>query len=120
MPVISRGKPAFASSAQEPASQANDSSYSTYWHSNGPAWLAYDLSSVPAAHRGHVVVGWYNDPITTPYDHTVIQEVAYNNLGSYTIQVNPGAGGGQPPANGWVTLATVTNNKFHSRSTSWT
>ena len=115
MPVISRGKPAFASSAQEPASQANDSSYSTYWHSNGPAWLAYDLSSVPAGNRGHVVVGWYNDPITTPYDHTVIQEVAYNNLGSYTIQVNPGAGGGQPPANGWVTLATVTNNKFHSR-----
>ena len=58
------------------------------------AWLAYDLSSEPAASRGQVVVGWYNDPITTPYDHTVIDEVAYNNLGSYTIQVNPGAGGG--------------------------
>ena len=115
MPVISRGKPAFASSGT--ASGANDSSYSTYWRSNGaPAWLAYDLSSVPAAHRGQVVVGWYNDPITTPYDHTVTGDAAYNNLGSYTIQVNPAAGGGQPPANGWVTLATVTNNRYHSRT----
>ena len=115
MPVISRGKPAYASSAQEAASHANDASYSTYWRSNGPAWLAYDLSTVPAANRGQVVVGWYNDPVTTPYDHTVIGEVGYNNLGSYTIQVNPGAGGGQPPANGWVTVASVTNNRYHSR-----
>ena len=82
MPVISRGKPAYASSAQEPASHANDASYSTYWHSNGPAWLAYDLSTVPAANRGQVVVGWYNDPVTTPYDHTVIGEVGYNNSGA--------------------------------------
>jgi lysophospholipase L1-like esterase len=116
MPVISRGKPAFASSAQQPAGNANDNSYSTYWESNGPAWLAYDLSSVPAANRGRVVVGWYNDPITYPYDHTISGEPGYNNLGSYTIQVNPGAGGGQPPANGWVTLATVTNNRYHSRT----
>ena len=116
MPVISRGKPAFASSGT--ASSANDSSYSTYWRSSGalPAWLAYDLSSVPAGHRGQVVVGWYNDPITTPYDHTVTGDVGYNNLGTYTIQVNPAAGGGQPPTNGWVTLATVTNNRYHSRT----
>jgi len=109
MPVISRGKPAFASSGN--ASGANDSSYSTYWRSSGamPAWLAYDLSSVPAANRGQVVVGWYNDPVTTPYDHTVVGDAAYNNLGSYTIQVNPAAGGGQPPGSGWVTLATVAN-----------
>ena len=94
MPVISRSKPAFASSGN--AGGANDASYSTYWRSSGamPAWLAYDLSSVPAAHRGPVVVGWYNDPITTPYDHTVTGDVAYNNLGSYTVQVNPGAGAG--------------------------
>jgi lysophospholipase L1-like esterase len=115
MPVISRSKPAFASSAQQPAGHANDASYSTYWHSTGPAWLAYDLSSVPAASRGQVVVAWYNDPITSPYDHTVVQEIGYNNLGSYTIQVNPAAGGGQPPTSGWVTLATVTNNRYHSR-----
>jgi lysophospholipase L1-like esterase len=115
MPVISRGVPAFASSAQEAASNANDSSYSTYWRSNGPAWLAYDLSSVPAAHRGQVLLGWYNDPITTPYDHTVTGDIAYNNLRSYTIGVNPAAGGGNPPNTGWVTLATVSNNTYHSR-----
>jgi hypothetical protein len=80
MPVISRGKPAFASSGN--ASGANDSSYSTYWRSSGPAWLAYDLSSVPAANRGEVMVGWYNDPITTPYDHTVTGDQAYDNLGN--------------------------------------
>ncbi len=113
MPVISRGVPAFASSGS--TGGANDSSYSTYWRSNGPAWLAYDLSSVPAAHRGLVVVGWYNDPITTPYDHVLVGQAAYNNLRSYTIQVNPAAGGGSPPASGWVTLATVTNNTYHSR-----
>jgi len=116
MPLISRSKPAFASSGTSPGG-ANHSSYSTYWRSNGaPAWLAYDLSSVPAAHRGPVVVGWYNDPITTPYDHTVTGDVAYDNLGSYTLQVNPAAGGGQPPTSGWVTLATVTNNHYHSRT----
>ena len=113
MPVISRGKPAFASSGT--ASSANDSSYSTYWRSNGPAWLAYDLSSVPAANRGQIVIGWYNDPITTPYDHTVTGDAAYDNLGNYTIDGNAGAGGGSPPGSGWVTLATVTNNRFHSR-----
>jgi lysophospholipase L1-like esterase len=113
MPVISRGVPAFASSGN--AGGANDSSYSTYWRSNGPGWLAYDLSSVPAAHRGLVVVGWYNDPITTPYDHTVNGDAGYNNLRNYTIEVNAAAGGGSPPGSGWVTLATVTNNHFHSR-----
>ena len=66
---------------------------------------------MPAGHRGQVVVGWYNDPITTPYDHTVVDEVGYDDLGSYTIQVNRGRRG-QPPANGWATLATVTNNKL--------
>ena len=115
MPVISRGKPAFASSAQQPASEANDASYSTYWRSVGPAWLAYDLSSVPAGTRGQVVVGWYNDPITTPYDHTVIGESGYNNLRAYTIGVNPAPGGGNPPTSGWVTLATVANNTYPSR-----
>jgi lysophospholipase L1-like esterase len=115
MPVISRGLPAFASSAQQPATDANDSDYSTYWRSTGPAWLAYDLSSVPAANRGQVVVGWYNDPITTPYDHTVTGDLAYNNLRAYTIGLNAAPGGGSPPTSGWVTVASVTNNTYHSR-----
>jgi lysophospholipase L1-like esterase len=115
MPAISRGKPAFASSSTWPPGNANDSDYSTYWLSNGLAWLAYDLSSVPAAHRGQIVLGWYNDPMTSPYDHTLIGDVAYNNVGAYTIEMNAAPGGTNPPTSGWVTVATVTNNTYHSR-----
>jgi lysophospholipase L1-like esterase len=111
--LISRKAPAFASSAQYPASQANDASYDTTWRSNGTGWLAYDLSSVPASHRSRVVVVWYNESYN--YDHTIIGDEAYNMPQDYTIQVNAGAGGGSPPANGWVTLVTVTGNHYHSR-----
>ena len=114
MPVISRSKPAFAP-PDGPAGHANDSSYSTYWRRAAPAWLAYDLSSVPAD-----IAGRSSSAGTTtrsrPRTTTRSRGVGYNNLGSYTIQVNPAAGGGQPPANGWVTLATVTNNSYHSRT----
>ena len=116
MPGISRGVPAYASSALNPAGDANDSDYGTFWQSNGgPGWLAYDLSGVPAIQRGPVVVGWYNDPLTSPYDHAFFGEPAYNNLRSYTIEGNAGPGGGSPPATGWVTLASVVNNTYHSR-----
>ncbi len=56
MPVISRNVPAHASSGT--ASDANDDDYDTIWRSSEttsaatPSWLAYDLSGVPAAHRG--------------------------------------------------------------------
>lgn len=112
-PLISRNVPVFASSEQYPARQANDASYDTAWRSSGPAWLAYDLSGVPAARRAKVVVVWYNESFD--YDHTVINDPAYNMPQDYTIQVNPAAGGGSPPANGWVTLVTVSGNHYHSR-----
>jgi len=112
--LISRNVPAYASSEQYPASQANDASYDTAWRSSGPAWLAYDLSRVSAAHRSKVLLVWYNDDTGT-YDHTLIGEEAYNMPQDYTIQVNPGAGGGNPPSGGWVTLVTVTGNHYHSR-----
>lgn len=54
-PVISCNVPAFASSATEPPSDANDGDYNASWRSKGtPAWLAYDLSNVPASRRGKV------------------------------------------------------------------
>jgi lysophospholipase L1-like esterase len=115
MPLISRGVPAFASSAQNPASSANDADYGTRWVSSGPGWLAYNLSSVTAAQRGKVLVAWYNDPITSPYDHSAIGDVAYNIPGNYTIEGNPAPSGGSAPTTGWTILATVTNNKYHSR-----
>ena len=83
-----------------------------------PGWLALDLSSVPAAKRGRVVVGWYNDPQTSPYDHSVPGEEAYNNLRDYTLQANPAASGGAAPTSGWVTLASVTGNPSIRASTS--
>jgi lysophospholipase L1-like esterase len=113
MPLISRSKPAFASSGT--ASNANDADYSTYWMGSIPGTLAYDLSSVPAGQRGQVLAAWYNDPMTSPYDRTVVGEIAYNSLAAYTIDVNAAAGGGSAPTSGWVTKVTVSGNHLHSR-----
>ncbi len=114
IPLISRSVPAFASSASYPASNANDDSYDTTWRSQGtPAWLAYDLSGVPASQRGKVLVAWYNE--TYNYDHTIIRYDAYNMPQDYTIDVNAGRGGNSPPGTGWITLVTVKGNHYHSR-----
>jgi lysophospholipase L1-like esterase len=114
-PLISRGAPAFASSEIFPARDANDADYGTVWRGAIPGWIAYDLSRVPAARRGRVIVAWFNDPITSPYDHTVAGEPAYNNLRDYTVEANAARGGGGAPTSGWVTLVTVTGNVLHSR-----
>ena len=111
---ISRNVPAFASSGYYPASFADDDNYDTVWRSQGtPAWLAYDLSGVPSSDRDKVLVVWYN--ASYDYNHTISGENAYNLPQDYTIDVNPGKGGGQPPGTGWVTLASVKGNHYHSR-----
>jgi lysophospholipase L1-like esterase len=112
LPVISRGVPAFASS--DIAANANDSSYGTTWKGTVPGWIAYDLSGVPAAQRGQVDVAWYNND-TYDYDHSIKGTGSYGSLKSYTIEGNAAAGGGSAPTSGWVTLATVSNNIYHSR-----
>jgi lysophospholipase L1-like esterase len=112
--LISRNVPAYASSGYYPASDADDPSYDTAWRSHGtPAWLAYDLSGIPSSGRGKVLVVWYNE--SYDYNHTLDGDYAYNQPRDYTIDVNPGAGGGKPPATGWVTLVTVEGNHYHSR-----
>ncbi|MGN6813743.1 MAG: dockerin type I domain-containing protein, partial [Thermomicrobiales bacterium] len=90
--------PAFASSEEGGAARnANDGDYATFWRSVGtPAWLAYDLSSVPAAQRGQVVVAWYNDPMTPDYDPVLIGKNAYNLPTAYTLEANAAAGGAPP------------------------
>jgi lysophospholipase L1-like esterase len=113
--LISRGAPAYASSQTYPAGSADDADYGTTWMGTIPGWIAYDLSNVPAAQRGRVIVAWFNDPMTSPYDHTVVGEVAYNSLKDYTVQASAAAGGTSAPTSGWATLATVTGNHFHSR-----
>jgi len=137
MPVISRGVPAFTNDdcgGGIPASRANDNVYEDGWRACGtaspsaPIYLAYDLSSVPAAQRGAVLVVWYNDPATIVYDYTYHSSVnpyppgCTTNCGwepfdiprDYTLEANP-ASGGSLPASGWVTLASVTGNNYHSR-----
>jgi len=122
MPVISRGAPAYASSGT--AGLANDSSYDTIWRSNettsaaAPSWLAYDLSGVPAAHRGRVDVAWYNG--NGGYDEYDLfakadaGAVAYNDPRDYTLEGN-GAPGGTLPDAGWVVLLTMAGNTYISR-----
>src|SRR5208282_5253396 len=62
MPLISIGQPIHTSSAQYPASNANDGNYNNNWRSYGvPANLSLDLSSVPAAERDAIWLVWYND-----------------------------------------------------------
>ncbi|MEO7020957.1 MAG: SGNH/GDSL hydrolase family protein [Ktedonobacteraceae bacterium] len=113
-PLVSRNVPAFASSSAYSTSNANADHYDTSWRSRGtPIWLAYDLSRVPAAQRSKLLVVWYNG--TGNYDHTIINYAAYNMPQDYTIDANVAAGGDQPSATGWVTLATVRGNHYHSR-----
>ena len=116
LPLISRGAPAYASSESgRPARSANDDDYRSYWRSNGvPAWLAYDLSGIPATQRGNVLLAWYNDPLTPDYSHNLTRNLPYNLPSSYTIEANP-AGGGAVPGSGWVVLTSVTGNTLHSR-----
>ena len=120
MVVISRGVPAYASSSSYPASNANDDDYNTPWRSSGavsessPAWLAYDLSGVPAAQRQRVLVAWYNTA-NYFYDYMIFgPATSYNLPEDYRIEGNAAAGG-SPPADGWVTLATASGNTYHSR-----
>lgn len=112
--LISRNVPAFASSGYSPPNDANDGSYDTAWRSQGiPSWLAYDLSGVPAAQRGKVLVVWYNE--SYDYDHTLIKNYAYNLPEDYTLEVNSASGEGDPPESGWKTLISVKGNHYHSR-----
>lgn len=123
MKLISAGVKAYANntcSGGYPASNANDGNYDSVWIGCGapsatsPKRLSYDLSSVPASDRGKVLVSWYNDPMTSEYNHQLVGGPGYNNVKSYTIQVNSAPGGAEP-ASGWVTVATVTGNTYHSR-----
>jgi lysophospholipase L1-like esterase len=76
-------------------------------------WLAYDLSHIPSSRRSRVLVVWYNE--TFNYDHTLIDDNAYDIPSTYTIDINPAPGGRKPPTSGWITRVTVTNNHYHSR-----
>jgi hypothetical protein len=122
MPLISRGVPAFASSGT--ASLANDADYDTMWRSNEttststPSWIAYDLSSVPAAQRQHVDVVFYAaGGDYSEYDiYAKSGAVTYNEPRDYTLEGNAAPGGASSaPTSGWQTLTTVTGNTLISK-----
>lgn len=114
-PVISRNAPVFDSSQSNSAFFANDKNYFTTWMGPVPGWIAYDLSGVPVSQRSRIIVVWYAIG-AKDYDHSLIGGEVYQNVGSYTIEGNRAAGGVKgAPDSGWVTLAAVTDNKYHSR-----
>lgn len=116
MPVISRDVPAFASSSSDGAmpKDAQDGNPASSWSSSAmPAWLAYDLSGVPEAKRGQVLVAWYAgaaldfiNPDPDPDKRIPID---------FTVEINSAAGGSAPPSSGWDVIKTVTGNDRNSR-----
>jgi len=116
MPIISHGVPAFASStnpATKPA-DSNDGHPNSAWTSTSiPASLAYDLSSVPAAQRGRVLVAWY-DASTPDYFNPSPGPTGALPI-DYTLEINTASGGGAPPTDGWSIVQTVTGNDRSSR-----
>ena len=113
MPEISAGAPAFASSSaeyQSVASMASDNDPLTSWSPGSlPAWIAYDLSGVPAAERQGALVVW-----------NALHAGSYLNASppsgasmptAYTIEINAAAGGtAAPPTDGWTQRVAVTDN----------
>ncbi len=110
-PVLSRNCPVYAGSGQ--ATAANDEHYFSFWFSNAPDYLAYDLSEADDWDRNSVILAWYN--ATGQYDPSILNGGSTNGVPSaYTIEVNA-APGGTYPEDGWEVVETVTGNTLHSR-----
>ena len=116
MPLISRNVPVFASgsiSGVSPAA-ANDANYQSLWFPTAlPAWIAYDLSSVPVDQRQQVLVAWYAGR-ALGYINTTPGEFLSLPI-DYTIEINSAAGGTGTPTTGWQNVVTVTGNNRGSR-----
>jgi hypothetical protein len=111
MQLISQDLPAFASSGT--AKNANDAQPNIAWSSEAlPAWLAYDVSAVPAAQRKQVLLAWYcywaDYLVTEPKPEQMLPL-------DYVVETNSAAGGGDPPTAGWVEVAKVTANAKSAR-----
>ncbi len=121
-PIISRSVPAFASAGT--ASYGNNATYAQEgkwiadceWTAfSSPAWLAYDLSSVPTADRAKILVVWYGGG--QAYDCSIIKGASYRMPGPYVIEGNRAPGRAKsPPTTGWVTLVSGDDPQlYHSR-----
>lgn len=107
-PLLSLSAPRFVSAGTVTALNSGDG-FAWEWNApSAPAWMAYDLSGVPAAKRQSVLVTLLNRP-TYPYlsaGSSTVDALPSN----YTIEASSAAGGGQPPNSGWRTIATITGN----------
>jgi hypothetical protein len=114
MQLISRRVPAFSSNGAgmtPEARRGQDGDPLGGWSSDHvPAWIAYDLSQVPAAQRGPGLLTWWaihsgsyvNPP--SPPEYTALPV-------DYVVEVNTAPGGGSaPPSAGWTERVRVTNN----------
>jgi len=117
MPLISRDVPSFASGSSNSdvgPNRSNDDKPSTAWLPDKlPAWIAYDLSSVPVAQRGQVLIAFY-----AVHAGAYLLDNTYPSDASpidYTIEINAAPGGGSPPKDGWVNVTTETGNTRSSR-----
>lgn len=120
--MISRGVPAFASAGT--AANGNSAVYaqegkwlpeSEWTVYSSPAWLAYDLSSVPAVNRMKILVVWYGGG--QAYDCSIIKGASYRMPGPYVLEGNPAPGGTKtPPTTGWTVLVKGEDPQlYHSR-----
>ncbi len=120
--IISRGVPAYASAGT--AAYGNSAVYAQEgkWIPEGewtvyssPAWLAYDLSGVPAADRAKILVVWYGG--AQAYDCSIIKGASYRMPGPYVLEGNAARGGAKgPPTTGWTVLVTGDDPQlYHSR-----
>jgi hypothetical protein len=116
MPIISQDVPAFASSstANSTPAKAQDLDPKSSWTSTTiPAWISYDLSSVPAADREQVLIAWYTGA-TLDFINAMPNAGQHLPI-DYTLELNKAAGGGEPPSDGWEVIETVTGNDRNTR-----
>src|SRR5688572_28132757 len=88
MPLISSGRPAHAlnSASGYAASAANTSTLEGWKGTTVATWLAYDLSGVPVAQRGQVVLSW-SSVWAPPVE--LYGQVSDNIPEAYVIETNP-------------------------------
>jgi hypothetical protein len=121
MPRISQGAPAYAGdgSNANSATAATQTNLASEYQSNGvPMSVAIDLSATPAAQRHQVLIAWYAKTQDWIVDLDCTTNCTTNGAEmaiDYTLESNSAAGGGAPPAGGWVNLTTVTANNRSSR-----
>jgi hypothetical protein len=118
MPLISRNVPAFASGSANtstgPGNSNDDQTGSTWFPDKLPAWIAYDLSGVPAAQRQQILIAFY-------CPHAGEYLLDNKNPGDaspidYTLEINAAPGGGAAaPADGWKAVASEIGNTRASR-----